>query len=75
MEETIERIRVQSGVEGYVICNKQGQVLRRYPQMSLEDAEKYAHSMISLTNQARGVVRDLNPKVCPLPPPPSPLMR
>lgn len=54
---------MQSGVEGYVICNKQGQVLRRYPQMSLDDAEKYAESMISLTNQARGVVRDLNPKV------------
>ena len=27
MEETIERIKVQPGVEGYVICNKQGQVL------------------------------------------------
>mmetsp|Transcript_20250 Transcript_20250/g.21995 ORF Transcript_20250/g.21995 Transcript_20250/m.21995 type:complete len:106 (-) Transcript_20250:919-1236(-) len=62
VEETIERIKVQSGVEGYVICNKQGQVLRRYPAMTLEEAEKYAHSMISLTNQARGVVRDLNPK-------------
>ncbi len=46
-----------------MICNKQGQVLRRYPAMTLEEAEKYAHSMISLTNQARGVVRDLNPKV------------
>jgi hypothetical protein len=31
--------------------------------MALEDAEKYAHCMINLTNQARGVVRDLNPKV------------
>jgi len=46
-----------------VICNKQGQVLRRFPSMSLEDAEKYAHSMISLTSQARGVIRDLDPKV------------
>ena len=27
VEETIERIKVQNhGVEGYVICNKQGQV-------------------------------------------------
>ena len=52
-------------MEGYVICNKQGQVLRRYPTMSLDDAEKYAHTMISLTTQARGVVRDLNPKVAP----------
>ena len=63
MEETIERIKVQNGVEGYVICNKQGQVLRRFPSMSLEDAEKYATYLISLTSQARGVVRDLDPKV------------
>lgn len=63
VEETIERIKVQGGVEGYVICNKQGQVLRRFPSMSLEDAEKYANSMISLTSQARGVIRDLDPKV------------
>jgi len=27
VEETIERIRVQEGVENYVICNRQGQVL------------------------------------------------
>jgi len=63
VEETIERIKVQNGVEGYVICNKQGQVLRRFPTMSLEDAERYATTMISLTSQARGVVRDLDPKV------------
>ena len=62
VEETIERIKVQGGVEGYVICNKQGQVLRRFPGMSLEDAEQYATTMISLTSQARGVVRDLDPK-------------
>ena len=54
---------MQSGVEGYVICNKQGQVLRRYPSMTQEVAEKYAESMMSLASQARGVVRDLNPKV------------
>ena len=62
MEETIERIKVQSGVEGYVICNKQGQVLRRYPTMTQEDAETYAHYMMSLANQARSVVRDLDPR-------------
>ena len=63
VEETIERIKVQGGVEGYVICNKEGQVLRRFPTMTIDEAEKYAKSMISLTNQARGTVRDLNPKV------------
>ena len=62
VEETIERIRAQSGVENYVICNRQGQVLRRFPSMAQEAAEKYAQSMMSLTAQARGVVRDLNPK-------------
>ena len=62
VEETIERIRAQTGVENYVICNRQGQVLRRFPSMTQEAAEKYAHSMMSLTSQARGVVRDLNPK-------------
>lgn len=63
MEETIERIKVQNGVEGYVICNKQGQVLRRFPTMSQENALQYAECMMSLASQARGVVRDLNPKV------------
>ena len=62
VEETIERIRAQIGVESYVICNRQGQVLRRFPSMTQEAAERYAHSMMSLTSQARGVVRDLNPK-------------
>ena len=27
VEETYERVKVQPGVEGYVICNKSGQVL------------------------------------------------
>ena len=63
VEETIERIKVQAGVEGYVISNKQGQVLRRFPTMSQDLAEKYSASKISLASQARSVVRDLNPKV------------
>lgn len=63
VEETIERIKVQPGVEGYVICNKQGQVLRRFPTMTQETAEQYSEAMMSLSSQARSVVRDLNPKV------------
>lgn len=31
--------------------------------MAPEDAESYANSLNALTNQARGVVRDLNPHV------------
>lgn len=62
VEETLERIKVQPGVEGYVICNMEGQVLRRFPTMPQETAEMYAASMKHLTNKARGVVRDLDPK-------------
>jgi hypothetical protein len=38
-------------------------VLRRYPTMSQETADLYATHMMSLASQARGVIRDLNPKV------------
>ena len=62
VEETIERIKIQSGVEGYVISNRHGQVLRRFPTMPQELAELYATHMIALSAQARGVIRDLNPK-------------
>jgi dynein light chain roadblock-type len=62
VEETIERIKVQTGVEGYVISNRHGQVLRRFPTMPQEVAELYAQHMIALSAQARGVIRDINPK-------------
>ncbi|KAJ8604578.1 hypothetical protein CTAYLR_007635 [Chrysophaeum taylorii] len=62
VEETLERVKVQPGVEGYVICNRQGQVLRRLPSMSQAQADIYAQKMSGLSKKARGVVRDLNPK-------------
>eukprot|EP00904_Undaria_pinnatifida_P005412 jgi/Undpi1/1/HiC_scaffold_1.g00001.m1 len=62
VEETLERIKVQPGVEGYVICDMEGQVLRRFPTMSQETAEIYAEAMRHLALKARGVVRDVNPK-------------
>jgi hypothetical protein len=46
-----------------VICNKLGAVLRRFPDMSQELAEKYAENVKHLAWKARGVVRDLDPKV------------
>jgi hypothetical protein len=65
VESTIERIKKLSGVEGYLICNRQGHILRRHHEsMSQEVSEKYADMMMSLALQARGVVRDLDPKVC-----------
>ena len=39
------------------------QVLRRFPTMPQDVAELYASNMMSLATQARGVIRDLNPKV------------
>lgn len=63
VEETIERIKLQPGVDGYVICNNTGQVLRRFPTMTQETANLYADTMRALAAQARSVVRDLNPRV------------
>ena len=57
MEETLERVKVQPGIEGYVICDKDGTVLRRFPQMSQELAELYASSMRHLSKKSRNVVR------------------
>ena len=51
-EETIERIKVQNGIEGYVICNRQGQVLRRFPSMSQDVAEQYL-SLIHISEPTR----------------------
>lgn len=62
VEETLERVKVQPGVEGYVICNRQGQVLRRLPSMTPAQADVYSQKMSGLAKKARGVVRDLNPK-------------
>ena len=62
VEETLERVKLQSGVEGYVIVDKDGQVLRRLPAMPAAKAEVYAEVMTVLATKARGVVRDLDPK-------------
>lgn len=51
-------------MEGYVICNSEGTVLRRLPSMPQEVAEKYAESMRRLTLKATNIARDLNPKDC-----------
>lgn len=62
VEETLERVKNHKGVEGYIIADKHGAVLRRHPLMNQDDAERYAISMKDLTVKARGVVRDLYPK-------------
>ncbi len=62
MEEILQRIKSQPGVERCVISTAEGQVLRQFPNMPQEKAGAFAMSTKDLTNKARGVVRDLNPK-------------
>mmetsp|Transcript_39339 Transcript_39339/g.80666 ORF Transcript_39339/g.80666 Transcript_39339/m.80666 type:complete len:105 (+) Transcript_39339:1968-2282(+) len=42
LEETIERLSKKEGVEGYVICDYEGRVLRRLSSMAEEEAKHYA---------------------------------
>ena len=58
IEEALERIKNHKGVEGYVIVSSDGEVLRRYPGMTAETAEKYAEVVARLTRRANHVVRD-----------------
>lgn len=55
-------MKVQAGVEGYLIADQDGTVLRRFPSMSQELAEAYAEAMKHLSKKSRNVVRDLDPK-------------
>lgn len=61
MEETLERIKAQKSVKGYVICNSDGQVLRRHQSKSAEEAQLLSSAMEKLAKKASGVIRDLNP--------------
>lgn len=63
IEETLERIKSHDGVEGYVIMNNEGEVLRKLPGMSNEKAKEYGEEIYSLARKARHVVRDINPRV------------
>eukprot|EP00753_Platysulcus_tardus_P005385 PLAT13241.1.p2 GENE.PLAT13241.1~~PLAT13241.1.p2 ORF type:complete len:118 (-),score=36.99 PLAT13241.1:126-446(-) len=62
IEETLERIKNQPGVEGLVIVNAKGEVLRQLPGMSADLAQLYGDLITQLATMARSVVRDLNPK-------------
>ncbi|KAL0591885.1 hypothetical protein ABG067_001028 [Albugo candida] len=62
VEEALNQIRNFKGVEGYVIADSNGNVLRRHPQMQSTEAEKYALYMKELAVKAHGVVRDINPE-------------
>jgi dynein light chain roadblock-type len=61
VEEALERIKEQKGVEGYVICNSEGAVLRRSSAIVKANAEVIAQSMTKLIQTTMNGVRDLNP--------------
>ena len=61
IEETLERIKGHAGVEGYVIINNDGEVLRKLPTMSADYARELGEEIYNLAQKARHVVRDLKP--------------
>lgn len=63
VEETLARIATMGGVEGYLITDGAGQILRKSKNFSATDAASYAKEVLTLTMRARHVVRDLDPKV------------
>jgi hypothetical protein len=63
IEETLSRISKMEGVEGYVITNGTGAVLRQSKSFTDEVAASYAEEVFKLTTRARHFVRDLDPKV------------
>ena len=63
IEETLSRISKMGGVEGYVITDGEGAVVRQSKSFSDEVAASYATEVNKLTKRARHLVRDLDPKV------------
>ena len=73
-------ISKMGGVEGFVITDAEGVILRQSKAFSDELAQSYAAEVVKLARRARHVVRDLDPKVraalpralCAAPPTPPP---
>jgi hypothetical protein len=63
IEETLSRISKMGGVEGYVITDGDGNVVRQSKSFTDEVAASYAGEIVKLTKRARHFVRDLDPKV------------
>ncbi|KAL7491766.1 hypothetical protein ACHAWT_001044, partial [Skeletonema menzelii] len=49
------------GVEGYVICNNDGTVLRHQVDMTKKVADDLARNLTKLASRATNVTRDLDP--------------
>lgn len=63
VEETLARIALMGGVEGFLITDGEGTILRQSKGLSARDAAMYATQILALTARARHAVRDLDPKV------------
>ena len=62
IEATLERIKNRQGVDGYVVMDREGNVLRYMPGMPQEHAGEYGRRMSILADLARNCVRDLDPE-------------
>ena len=62
IEETLARIGTMPGVEGYVIVDNNGVLLRHSVSYTESQALEYAGDVSQLTAKARHVVRDLEPR-------------
>ncbi len=62
IEETLTRISKMGGVEGFVITDAEGVILRQSKSFSDQLAQVYAAEVVKLARRARHVVRDLDPK-------------
>ena len=64
VEETIQRIKNLSKVEGIIIMNNEGLTIRStFTGTKKEDGELYAKNVFQLSLKAKSIIRDLEPTV------------
>ena len=61
IEETLERIRNAQGIQGFVIVDENGKVIRQSAALPRTKAELYGKLINKLYMRGLHVVRDLNP--------------
>ncbi|MES1914074.1 MAG: hypothetical protein MHM6MM_006207 [Cercozoa sp. M6MM] len=61
VEETLERIKSQKGVECVIVVNKDGVPIRPSRGCDEQTATAYAAQVAQLARKARSMVRDLDP--------------
>ena len=64
VEETLNRIKTHKSVQGIVIVNNEGNIIRTtYTADRKEEGENIARTIPQLTSKARSTIRDLDPTV------------